>query len=176
MGGKTQFPDNSRAEVLAKNLAAGNWRGSLGGCVIERLGDVIYIWREYRGAGPKPVDASSGAIWDGRWRLKPQAATPESRIVALGRDGELAPCREEIGLPRRIRRAASAALPVLVTGGEADKDKPAKFDPGPFLQVLAPWREFLPCFDLDLAMSMEKLLCGEGLPEIPVGLKKLLPI
>lgn len=176
IGGRTQFPDLVRAETLAGKLKSGNWRGSLAGCVIERLGGAVYVWREFRGSGPQPVQAIPGTIWDGRWLLKAKADLAGAQIAPLGKHGKLPPCQTGNPPRNRIRRAAAAALPTLVTdvcGGEAEA---AEFDAEKFEPVAAPWREFLPVFDLALARAMQKLLCGARLPEIPAALKKLLPI
>ncbi len=176
-GGKVHFPDYSRALKLLDELRSGNSRGSLGGCVAERLGEAAYIWREFRGSGPRPVEGRAGTVWDGRWLLVGRPVAEGTFIFPLGRNGKLPPCSIQNPPPQRIRRAASAALPVLARQRPGpDEEEAAQFDPPAFVPVLTPWREFLPVFDLALARAVEKLLCGTGLPEIPPGLKKLLPI
>lgn len=174
-GGNEQLPDRARILALKERLAAETWRGSLGGCVIERLGKKIYIWREFRGDGPAAVAASGGTVWDGRWALTAGMGGSGKLITALGRNGKLPPCADKDLPPRRLRRASAATLPVLVTKGGEDKADAPEFDPKCFSPVLAPWRCFLPVFDFELAVSTKRLANGPGLPDIPAALKKLLP-
>jgi tRNA(Ile)-lysidine synthase len=176
-GGKVHFPDHARALKLLDELKAGNLRRSLGGCVAERLGETLYIWREFRGNGPAPVEAEGGIVWDGRWLLARNSNAAGAVIEPLGRRGKLPQCPNQNPPPQRNRREASAALPVLVgQSPDEEREEVAEFNPSAFVRVLAPWHEFLPVFDLALATAVEKLLCGDGLPEIPEGLKKLSPI
>jgi tRNA(Ile)-lysidine synthase len=176
LGGNTHLPDFHRVQKLLDSFKPGNRRTSLGGCVIERFGDVVYVWREFRGSGPHPAKAVHGAAWDGRWRLTADVDAKATRISALGKHGKLPSCESRNAPPQGIRKAAAAALPVLSGEGERGDSEPIEFDPLSFTPVLAPWREFLPVFDVALAIAVAKLLCGAELPEIPAALKKLSPI
>lgn len=175
-GGNEQLPDRARVTGLRDRLCGENRRGTLGGCVVERLQERIYVWREFRGAGPVPAAAESGTVWDGRWALASGKGGRGMSIVALGKTGKLPPCPGEDPPPQRILRASAATLPVLAGKGAGRKGAVRQFDPNCFSLSPAPWRLFLPAFDFALAGAVSELAGGPELPDIPAALKKLLPI
>lgn len=159
IGGK-RFPvDVLRTGTLLDALAKPG-RHTLGGVVAERRSDAVFLHREHRGIAV----AGSGAVYDGRFRL---SAFP--RPGSVGPWGDRFDAKELAsvpGAPKAILRAAFAAAPAFYPQGGG---LPAPLDAVGIActPVVAPFRDFLPGFDLRLAQALAKLFKALVFPSAP---------
>ena len=161
MGGVTQLPDDARAGALLERLGGVPFCATLSRNVTEHRKDATFLLRERRGL-PEPAVALPDQVWDGRFRLLRASGAGEARVSA----GVL---REPISLekapdsvPPRLIRAASATLPLLYD------DEIRAGPPGwTAIPVMAPWCDFLPCFDLAPARALGALLGAAPPPDPP---------
>ncbi|MCO5080507.1 MAG: tRNA lysidine(34) synthetase TilS [Rhizobiaceae bacterium] len=154
-GGAPQFPDAGRALNLFRDMREGCVRrATLSRTVADRRRNGVFLYREKRGLPTEePVP---GTIWDGRYR-----------IADVG-DGEGSVALFPVSPPRRVPeptvpgpQTVPAAILKAVRAAEPPE---AAFDAVP---VLAPWRLFLPSFDLALARAVAALAGAAEIPEPP---------
>ncbi|MCO5064724.1 MAG: tRNA lysidine(34) synthetase TilS [Rhizobiaceae bacterium] len=139
-GGAEQLPDRKRIGALLHRLRAGTLRANLARALIDARKDAIFFLREARGL---PQDAPTpDTIWDGRYA-----------IVAAEEGGRVDSSRPAPA-PDSLIRAARRAEPIL----PPDRAK---------IPVVAPWRQFLPVFDLVLANEVGRLIGASRLPSLP---------
>lgn len=115
IGGAVYPPRGARLARLAETLGGGgSWRGrTLAGCRLDPRGEKIVIAREAARCEQRPVSPDEALYWDGRFRIRVNAAGGGLRIGALGD-----------ALPRKAREPwisaipgpARAALPALWRG------------------------------------------------------------
>jgi tRNA(Ile)-lysidine synthase len=162
VGGATFLPNKEAATAVLARLTAGKARATLSRCVVDARRAGIFLHRERRGL-PPPCPAEAGMVWDGRRRIT--FGNSDSLIIE-----PRGPAGEQPGtaaaLPRSLVGAARAAEPAL---------RPAK--PGAGLidaaalhclePVMAPWRLFLPSFDLVVARAVADLVGAPAIPRPP---------
>ncbi len=149
MGGLARLPDLQRARTLAGRLATGErLRVSMGRCVVDSSPKGVFLHREWRGEGPIAVDASAGAVFDGRYLVV--SAEDGCRVEAAG---------ESAGRGAgRLADAAARAEPVAA-GRPGAKAK--------LRRIVPPHATFLPSFDLAAANAAAALLGAELFPPSP---------
>ena len=90
--------------------------GTLSGCVFERAGERLWVYREAgrTGLASASVEAGSEAVWDGRYSVEAPLGAG-GRIAPLGGEGRraLADCFAE-GIPRR----AIETVPAVFAGND----------------------------------------------------------
>ncbi len=136
VGGSEHLPDLARTASLHARLGA-NGKAVLSRTLIDRRKDAIFFLRESRGL---PADIGDEGIWDGRYSLSTDDRTGTEKTDP---DVPTPP------VPESLLKLATAARPRF-TGLRA-------------VPVLAPWRRYLPSFDLAPARVVARLV---GAPEI----------
>lgn len=134
-----------------------------GGCVFERRGGRLFIYRERRNLPPAmTVEPGKALIWDGRFRIDNHGATDITLIAGADRGlaekltaGSVPP-----GVAGRIAQASPATR--LSDGTTAG---PSAFSITP---VIAPYDTFLPRFDMMIAQSMAAHFHRAPFPTCPV--------
>lgn len=144
-GGAAQFPEAGRTLDLFRAAGEGRLRrANLSRTVIDRRRDGVFLHREKRGlpAGT-PV---AGAIWDERYRIlhAGEAADAAAQAQVQAQVQAVPPAIIKAVRKAEPTEAAAAAVPVL-----------------------APWRLFLPSFDLALARAVARLAGAAEIPEPP---------
>jgi tRNA(Ile)-lysidine synthase len=160
-GGATHLPAIDSAKTLLAGLATGKARATLSRCVVDARRAGIFIHREARGL-PAPCRAVDGMVWDGRRRI---TFGDDDGDLVIAPHGAGAAAFEREGVPQSLTKAALAAEPVLRRDLE-DLSTPGAGERSRFEPVMAPWRLFLPGFDLPLARAVAALI---GAPPIPVS-------
>ncbi|MBL0933360.1 MAG: tRNA lysidine(34) synthetase TilS [Rhizobiaceae bacterium] len=160
-GGAEHLPDAERSEKLVAVLRQEKARATLSRAVIDKRHGTIWLHRENRGL-PAPAELAVDAIWDGRFRAV--APTAHAELIApIGRAAaDFAPPAPP-GASQALVLAALRAEPGLWKDGAFAR--PAT--PAPLRLVLAPWRLFLPSFDLAPAAALRRLFGLSDLPPSP---------
>ena len=109
VSGSEYAPRRSAIEALLQGLKTGP-AGTLDGCHVRRIGDKIWLFREYEAI--KGARCGFDDVWDGRWRIEaPQGAQVQAdwALAALGEKG-IAQCPgwRETGRPRQVLLASPA--------------------------------------------------------------------
>nr|WP_314086216.1 tRNA lysidine(34) synthetase TilS [uncultured Shinella sp.] len=154
-GGRVHTLETASAERLRSFLASGRLsRVTTGRVVFDRRREGLFVYRECRGIEPMLLPAGAAALWDGRYRVTNIAHRPiVVRAAGYGANGD------GEGLRGPALRAHKA-MPCL------------KFEDGTmvpngagFIQaIIAPYRLFLPRFDLPLANTLAGIW---GVPAFP---------
>ena len=159
VAGKVFPVDLPRTGALLDALARPA-KQTLGGVVAERRSDAVLLHRENRGIAA----AGPGDVYDGRFRLSafPQPGRVKPWGEALDA-GKLEPVQD---VPRAVLRAAFAAAPAFYPLGGGS---PVPLDVAGIActPIVAPFRDFLPGFDLPLAQALAKLLEASVFPSAP---------
>jgi tRNA(Ile)-lysidine synthase len=163
VGGATFLPAKESVEALLASLATGKARATLSRCVVDTRRAGIFLHRERRDL-PPPCEAMDGMVWDGRRRITFNDADGSLVIAPLGAKAAEAREIEPSGAPPSLKRAALAAEPAFWRGtecmGAIEAGEKGRSEP-----VMAPWRLFLPSFDLGLARAVAKLIDAPPMPE-----------
>lgn len=154
-GGAPQFPDAGRALNLFRDMREGRVRrATLSRTVADRRRSGVFLYREKRGLPTEePVP---GTIWDGRYR-----------IADVG-DGEGSVELFPVSPPRRVPEPTvpgPQTVPAAILKAVRAAEPPAAAFHA--VSVLAPWRLFLPSFDLALARAVAALAGAAEIPEPP---------
>jgi tRNA(Ile)-lysidine synthase len=162
VGGTPFLPPKDGAEALFARLATAKARATLSRCVADARRGGVYLHREGRGL-PSPCKAVNGVVWDGRRRIIFGDDDGGFVIAPRGRGDEEADGAARAGVPQSLSNPAQAAEPVFrrETGG------PERNAAGLAEPVLAPWRLFLPSFDLTLAGAVADLVGARPVPAPP---------
>ncbi len=158
VGGRVHMLETASAEGLRHFLASGRLsRLTAGRVVFDRRREGLFLYRECRGIEPMLLSAGAAAIWDGRYRVANAAHQPIV-IRAAGHeangDGE-----ERRGPALRALKAMSRL---------EFEDGTMVPDGAGFIQaVVAPYRLFLPRFDLPLANALANILGLQAFPSPP---------
>lgn len=147
MGGVRHLPDARRAAALLGRLRSEPMRATLSRCVVDARKAGIFLYRERRGVPESP--AAAGTVWDGRYEIVEERG--RGRVDEAGKTEKSSPP------PPGIVRAVRATMPQ--PGGSNLKAVP----------VLAPWRLFLPSFDLALARILAPLVGAADIPSPPLA-------
>ncbi|MCV0394140.1 MAG: tRNA lysidine(34) synthetase TilS [Rhizobiaceae bacterium] len=141
VGGREYLLDPARTAALLTALTASRQRRAIAGTNVEARGETVFLWREWRGDGPRPVEINQGnGIFDGRFRL---SGPPGTRVAPRGKNTDpVGPVPRDV--PPAIARAALACEPLLPTGTRAER-------------ILPPYRLLLPSFDLRAAGALARL-------------------
>ncbi|MCO5070999.1 MAG: tRNA lysidine(34) synthetase TilS [Rhizobiaceae bacterium] len=156
-GGKDQLPDRPAVGLLANQLREGGQRATLSRTVIDPRRAGIFLYREKRNL-PDVAPAHNGAVWDGRYRLS--GLGNSVTVEAATRHHEFG-CPQAV--PASICRAAAQSRPLF---RDANGTYEVRSD-ATVVPVLAPWRCFLPAFDLVLARTVSELLSADEIPAPP---------
>lgn len=141
LGGRPRPP----ALAATARVMAGAGRFALAGAVASPDGDGLLIHREWRGTGPRPVAARTGALFDGRF------------LVTSGVQG---------GMVRARGEAGDTAGGVLA--GAAARAEPVAPASAALRRVIAPAALFLPEFDLEAMQALARLLGLAPFPAPPL--------
>jgi tRNA(Ile)-lysidine synthase len=160
-GGTEHLPDAERSRALIAALDEEKARATLSRAVIDKRRDAIWLHRESRGL-PAPAELAVDAIWDGRFRAV--APTADAELIApLGTAAAVLAATVPPGASQALVLAALRAEPGLWKDGTFAH--PAT--PTPLRPILAPWRLFLPSFDLAPAATLRRLFGLADLPQSP---------
>lgn len=149
VGGAARLPDLRRASALAARLTARErLRSSFAGCVIDASPKGVFLHREWRGEGPIPVDASAGAVFDGRYRVI--LAEGGCRVEAAGTTAAKG--------AGRLADAAARAEPAVAgpSGAKAE-----------LTRIVSPYAALLPSFDRAAANAAARMLGARQFPTPP---------
>ena len=164
LAGKPHAMGQETAARLCKALVTRTPGASTaGGCVFERRGGRLFIYRERRNLPPPTaVEPGQALIWDGRFRIENHGATGITLLAGADRDlaGKLMAGGVPSGVAGRIVQASPGIC--FADGATAD---PNTFSLTP---VIAPYDTFLPRFDLMIAQSMAALFNRAPFPTCPV--------
>lgn len=164
VGGATFPPAKEVAETLFVRLAAGKVRATLSRCVVDARRTGIFLHRELRDL---PIsEATPASVWDGRYRITFGDGHDGLVIAPRGREAVEANAIDRHDAPASLVKAAFAAEPVVCRGSDAPVAFAGSENPG-LEPVLAPWRLFLPSFDLPLARAVSRLIGAAPIPEPP---------
>jgi tRNA(Ile)-lysidine synthase len=163
-GGTTFLPPKEAAEALLARLATGAARATLSRCVADARRAGIFLHREERGLPTARIAA--GGVWDGRHRITFGDGGHDLVIAPRGKKSPEPDVVSKGAAPPSLARAAFAAEPAVPHGTErplaADNGEKPGFEP-----VMAPWRLFLPCFDLAVARAVSALVGARPVPGPP---------
>ncbi len=176
-GGVSFLPDHARSEALFQQMRAAPLCATLSRTVVDIRRAGIFLHREWRDL-PSAAPVTATTLWDGRRRItqdvKAEAITLDDSsgallIAPLGKAAAANRPIAENDAPASLVRAAQAAEPALWRGGECpdfagDQTAAAAITVSP---VVAPFARFLPCFDLDLAGSVARLIGAPPAPALP---------
>ncbi len=164
LAGKPHPIGQETAARLFQSLGTGHpGATTAGGCVFERRGGRLFVYRERRNLPPPMILAPGQAlIWDGRFAIGNRG----TRALTLAAGGD----------PALVRRLTAAGLPPGVAGRVAKAAPDLRFpdgaaaDPAAFSRtpVIAPYDTFLPRFDLMIAQSIAAQLHRAPFPTCPV--------
>lgn len=159
-GGVTQLADAERAADLFGRLASSRLRATLARTVVDRRKDATFLYRERRRL-PPPMRVEDGIVWDGRYRLV--AARGNVIVAPVGaHPGRAAGLRPD-EIPASLEKAALFAEPRF-SGDDGSPLDPRAVSATP---VPAPWRQFLPSFDIAIAHAVSELLGAAKIPPPP---------
>ena len=154
-GGRVHTLETASAERLRSFLASGRLsRVTTVRVVFDRRREGLFVYRECRGIEPTLLPAGAAALWDGRYRVTNIAHRPiVVRAAGYRANGE------GEGL-RGPSLRAQKAMPCLKF-----EDGTMVPDGAGFIQaIIAPYRLFLPRFDLPLANTLAGIW---GVPAFP---------
>ncbi|MEQ1952744.1 tRNA lysidine(34) synthetase TilS [Mesorhizobium sp. CN2-181] len=166
-GGVPHLPDEERTAALAARLSDPPCRATLSRTFVASRRDGVWLCRERRGL-PEPEPAFPGMIWDGRFRVS-AVGSPAATSIAPTAGELVGETEEERAAPKSLIRLARLSRPVLLSQGvraagmppDADADTVGSWQATPVLSLYA---RFLPCFDIELARAVSRLV---GAPAIP---------
>lgn len=162
-GGVGFLPATERVEALLAGAATAGTRATLSRCVVDARRAGIFIHREARDL-PAPCKVQDGMVWDGRRRI---TFGDDGGDLVIAPQGAETAAFEPEGTPQSLVRAASVAEPALWRGAERlcalGAGERSHIEP-----VTAPWRLFLPSFDLPLARTVAALIGAPPVPEPPL--------
>jgi tRNA(Ile)-lysidine synthase len=165
-GGTPHLPDEAAARMLARRLALPPCRATLSRALVAARHDGIWLCRERRGL-PEPRPVQDGMVWDGRYRISAPGATGGVLVAAAGVTHPTNADRHD-GLPALMSRTARACRPVFSYDPSLSFEMAAEdiaiCSAAP---VLAPWAQFLPCFDLEAARAAAGLVGAPFPPDSP---------
>lgn len=168
MGGAPFLPDEARAAAILRRLGASPFCATLSRTLIDARRGGIFLQREARDL-PQPVAPREGLLWDGRYRLRLEAAAAGLLVAPLGRGNAAKAMACAVDIPAEPARCALAALPALWRDGTCIG--PLTSQAGRYgvsaMPVAAPWASFLPSFDLAPARAVTALLGALELPDPP---------
>lgn len=162
MGGRQHLPGAElmdRVAQFAKSNAKG--RMTAGRCVIEKHGDLLYIYRENRNLPTVRLEPGESLIWDGRYEVANASSDQTAILYPMGdveAETELEPAFKD--LPKGLLARAHRTLPTCRFAGESAVESPSI----EFMRILAPFDLFLPEFDMIIARTCAELF---GAPEYP---------
>jgi tRNA(Ile)-lysidine synthase len=164
IGGTPFLPPGDKTEALLADLAAGRRRATLSRCVVDCRRSGIFLHRERRGL-PAQCHAVPEMVWDGRRHITFDGDGSETVIGPAGPavNGIVA----DAAPPSLIRAALSAEPSLRRRKGKEGSDVPQGDDFFRAEPVLAPWRSFLPSFDLAPARAAAALIGAPVIPEPP---------
>lgn len=149
-GGTEQLPDAERSAALMRRLREEPVRATLSRCVVDRRKTGIFLHRERRALPEGPPTA--GTVWDGRYQIL-AGSNFEGATGATEARAEAPAAAPDV--PAGVGRAVRATMPQLA-GSQLTA-----------VPVLAPWRRFLPSFDLVLAGAVARLVGAADIPSPP---------
>ncbi|WP_308642615.1 tRNA lysidine(34) synthetase TilS [Mesorhizobium sp. GbtcB19] len=172
VGGMAFLPDEARCAALLSRLREASLRATLSRTVVDARRTGIFLRRENRNL-PAPAPPVDNGLWDNRRRIALKGRItlkdwPGGLVIApLGSAAaRQAPLSEKV--PASLSRAALAAEPSLWSGAERvdfaggnTGSQPVSIAP-----AVAPFARFLPCFDLEPAAAVARLV-GAPLPMAP---------
>ena len=165
-GGTPHLPDEAAARTLARHLAVPPCRATLSRALVAARHDGIWLCRERRGL-PEPRPVQDGMVWDGRYRISATGATGGVLIAPAGVTRP-ANADKRDGVPALMRRTASACLPKFSCDASRRSETAAEgIAVCSAAPVLAPWAQFLPCFDLEAARAAAGLVGAAAAPDSP---------
>jgi tRNA(Ile)-lysidine synthase len=105
--GGADYPPRRAAVLRLIEMLKRDSGGTLDGCQVRRVGEVLWVFREYNAV--KDLRAPLTSDWDNRWRFRGGHADPGFYVAALGEDG-LLQCPEwrSAGRPRDMLMATPA--------------------------------------------------------------------
>lgn len=158
VGGRVHIMETASAERLRGFLASGRLsRLTVGRVVFDRRREGLFLYRECRGIEPMLLPAGVAAIWDGRYHVTNK--TNQAVVIsAVGNE-----C-DDLGEGHRgPALRALKAMPRLKF-----EDGTTVSDSVDFIQaVIAPYRLFLPRFDLPLANALAGIWGISAFPSPP---------
>lgn len=160
-GGTEHLPDAERSRALIAALDEQKARATLSRAVIDKRRGAIWLHRESRGL-PAPTELAMDAIWDGRFCAV--APTADAELIApLGAAAAVPAAPVPPGASQALVLAALRAEPGIWKDGAFARIA----TPTPLRPILAPWRLFLPSFDLAPAAALRRLYDLSDLPPSP---------
>lgn len=167
VGGREHLPDAGRARSLFERLASGPGKGSLAGAVADRRKATVFLHREVRAGWTGVAPAVPGSVWDGRFRISPDAAFDNVIVESLGKTLAEARARTvDSAAPQPLVRAALAAEPMLHVRSGDDPERQGPSGGDHLSRVIAPYARYLPSFDVEPAAALHEVM-ETALPPAP---------
>lgn len=155
-GGREHLPDHARSCSLLARLDEIGLCATLSRTRVEVRRQGIFLVREKRNL-PR-LEARSGIIWDGRFRLSAKRLGPGAMVVPMGDDAPRAGPATHADLPERLVRIALSAEPRLTDGERGQGPRGGAFE-----RCVAPFARYLGEYDLKLAAALARVI-GAPLP------------
>lgn len=144
VGGEPYGPRHDRLERLVAELLADRadrFRRTLGGAVVERRGDLLWVMREAGRSGLPALRLEPGTVlaWDGRFGATLSADAPCAVTIAalgsgaraaLGPAGSALPAAALATVPAAFVGAAAVAIPAFGMFADAAWRAAVRIDPG----------------------------------------------
>ena len=157
-GGTPHLPDEAATRTLARRLAVAPCRATLSRTLVAARHDGIWLCRERRGL-PDPRPVQDGMVWDGRYRISATAATGGMLVAPAGVAGSMKYGQAPKACRRSWRAPRGPAVRCFHDDAFRRSDMAAESIAGcSAAPVLAPWAQFLPCFDLEAARAAAGLV------------------
>ncbi len=167
LGGRDHGPKTDSLERIMRFLGSGlPGRITAGRVIFDRRREGLYLQRENRGLPSLIVAPGEAVIWDGRFRLR-NGTTGPVRLSPLLSDREEAQALFPDVPPSVAMRAMSVMPRLEAGGGEGRHAEALHFEP-----VMAPFEDFLPEFDLELAREIGVLAGCDTFPPPPFQTSK----
>ncbi|MEO4041463.1 tRNA lysidine(34) synthetase TilS [Hoeflea sp. CAU 1731] len=166
MGGRQHLPGAElmdRVAQFAKSNAKG--RMTAGRCVIEKHGDLFFIYRENRNLPTVRLEPGESLIWDGRYEVANSSSDQTAILYPMGdveAETGLEPAYKEA--PKGLLARAHRTLPTCRSAAASSVESPSV----EFMRILAPFDLFLPEFDMIIARSCAKLFGAPNYPAPPL--------
>lgn len=159
IGGRVHALEAASAERLRLFLASGTLsRATAGRVVFDRRRDGLFLYREDRDIERLVLPAGKADSWDGRYAI----ANRTTRTVVVCASGR-ADGQGEGTPPRGPARRACRAVPSLTF----EDGETARAEAMLIVPLIAPYRRFLPRFDLPIANALARLLGRPAFPSPP---------
>lgn len=166
MGGVAFLPDRQKADDLFSLVKTGSLRATLSRTLVDVRKGGVWLLREARDLPVLQADEES-QLWDGRWQVNRLSG---KMLAAQGLESAKKQALPLVNAPQSLVLAALSTEPACVERDAALSENavvPVHEGDVCAERVLAPFLQFMPQFDCDLAAAIGKLFKVKELPSLP---------